>query len=1134
MRFASRSACLSLVLLIAAVTTAVADELAINVLSNRADLISGDDALVEVVVPANVATADVHVALNGVDVTSSFGLTVSGRFLGLVTGLDLGDNDIEASVTAPTLHPSVVITVTNHPIGGPVFAGAQLQPWVCARKVATSVLVTVPNTALSANVTTRVSGLNDDPVDAQCNTPPTLAFFYQPKALEGSNCNFTNQGANACFIAYDVNNPPAEADVANFTNDRGDTVKSIILLEKGTINRTIYQLVTFYDPTKPNTPQAPQTGWNRKLLWNFGASSGTSRFESPPGTGVFNTTALSRGFMIASASLTDHGTNANDQLGAETVAMLKEQITETYGEIRYTMGAGCSGGSIMQYNIAAAYPGLLQGIQPNCTFPDTLTTAIEVAECGMLQGNYFTAAPGNTLTTAQRGAILGHNTTNYCTAWNAAFLPSGNPATPANCGSGWPAALTYNAVSRPQGVRCEVFDHDVAMLGTFVDTDGNTKANQPFDNVGVQYGLKALQNGTITAEQFVQLNEGAGSYTADQIFRKPQRAVASLGTLHTVYSGSLVSDGRQLAKTAIIDLRGNNTALDIHLNWRSWSVRDRLDKANGHHGNMVIWATGAQANTPGAAMLLRSFNTMDAWLANIEADQSNVPLEQKIVNDKPPLAVDLCTAGNGATEASIVDVGLGTPACPVQYTLSPRQAAGGPLSEDVFKCQLKTLDFASPDYNGIAFSVAQQGRLAAVFPNGVCDWTLAGVGQVPADGWTTFANGPGGQPLGAVPTSDTVPPVCSDGIVRGESCDDGDTDAGDGCSATCVVEAGWTCDGSPSTCSSICGDGLVVGGEACDDGNPNAADGCSSSCAVETGWTCGGAPSACTAICGDGLVLGAEGCDEGGANGSAAGCCGAACQPKASGASCDDGNACTTSDTCNGANACVGGAAPNCDDANSCTVDACVPATGCTHDGPARDGFACDDGNGCSSGDVCAGGVCGGTIGDDTDGDGYCDASEAASGCNANDAREIPPQSAVFGGAPSNGAGNILITFLAPTTKTIAKATDPSCATVGVCGGNGFCTAGKIADPCAADADCNQVAGTCRVVVNYAAVPLTLRKPVTLGKTELTSFEPLTPGCSRKVDIVLDPAAQSTTLKLNVSGTVSGKARRDTDNFRYR
>ncbi len=47
-----------------------------------------------------------------------------------------------------------------------------------------------------------------------------------------------------------------------------------------------------------------------------------------------------------------------------------------------------------------------------------------------------------------------------------------------------------------------------------------------------------------------------------------------------------------------------------------------------------------------------------------------------------------------------------------------------------------------------------------------------------------------------------TPVVCGDGVRNGaEACDDGDTDDGDGCSAMCVVEAGFICDtASPSAC----------------------------------------------------------------------------------------------------------------------------------------------------------------------------------------------------------------------------------------------------------------------------------------------------------------------------------------------
>jgi hypothetical protein len=253
------------------------------------------------------------------------------------------------------------------------------------------------------------------------------------------------------------------------------------------------------------------------------------------------------------------------------------------------------------------------------------------------------------------------------------------------------------------------------------------------------------------------------------------------------------------------------------------------------------------------------------------------------------------------------------------------------------------------------------------------------------------------------------------------------------------------------------------------------------------------------------------------------------------GSSCDDGEICTANDTCNGANVCVGGAAPSCDDGDICTADSCLVGTGCQHDTAPRDGFACADGNACTSGDVCAGGVCAGITGADTDGDGYCDADENARGCNPNDAAEIPPQPPVFGGIPVNGAANFLVTWVVPTSRGVVKASDPSCASVGVCGAGGFCTAGKIADPCTVAADCNQAANTCRVVANYADVPdLTARRPFLINRTPVPAFEPLTGGCTRKVDVVLDPARHMNVLKVKVSGTVDGHTCRDSDTFTYR
>lgn len=41
----------------------------------------------------------------------------------------------------------------------------------------------------------------------------------------------------------------------------------------------------------------------------------------------------------------------------------------------------------------------------------------------------------------------------------------------------------------------------------------------------------------------------------------------------------------------------------------------------------------------------------------------------------------------------------------------------------------------------------------------------------------------------------------------------------------------------------VCGDWIVAPSETCDDGNTNNGDGCSSTCLVENGWACGGDPN---------------------------------------------------------------------------------------------------------------------------------------------------------------------------------------------------------------------------------------------------------------------------------------------------
>jgi fibro-slime domain-containing protein len=107
----------------------------------------------------------------------------------------------------------------------------------------------------------------------------------------------------------------------------------------------------------------------------------------------------------------------------------------------------------------------------------------------------------------------------------------------------------------------------------------------------------------------------------------------------------------------------------------------------------------------------------------------------------------------------------------------------------------------------------------------------------------------------------SLPTGCGDGVATpAETCDDGNTLGGDGCSAACRVEPGFKCSGSPSKCSrTTCGDGKKEGSESCDDGNTVPFDGCSEDCQVEPACKSG---EGCASQCGDGIVLGEE-CDDG-------------------------------------------------------------------------------------------------------------------------------------------------------------------------------------------------------------------------------------------------------------------------------
>jgi hypothetical protein len=415
---------------------------------------------------------------------------------------------------------------------------------------------------------------------------------------------------------------------------------------------------------------------------------------------------------------------------------------------------------MMQTVVASVMPGLLQGIQTGVSYPDAVSTWIETRDCGLL-GMFYQTPAGTTLSTADRAALEGKPNT-YCNAWIGSFLSPQVPTRAANCGTGFPAAIVYDPLLRPNGVRCSIHDMMVNIFGTVVDTDRNTKPKIPYDNAGVQYGLQALKSGAITPEQFVQVNETVGAYDSDMNWTAGLAATPTVpaprfralpDVFPQIYRSGLLDKAANLAKVTIIDLRPN-LGPDIHQPWRSMEKRARLDATNGTHANHVIRGSGTST---GAALTAQAFKMTDRWLAAIEADKSSATIEQKVLTNKPADVHDGCYANAGATNADLTTELLITdPACPIAAPLtqtSPHIVAGGPLSEDIFKCQLKPFDAVSADYGSVVFTAGQITRLRAVFPDGVCDWTKPGAGQTSQWVPTSFMNGPSGATIPAAPSS---------------------------------------------------------------------------------------------------------------------------------------------------------------------------------------------------------------------------------------------------------------------------------------------------------------------------------------------------------------------------------------------
>jgi hypothetical protein len=685
-------------------SVAVAAGVEVRVLSGRADMVTGGDALVE----TNAAPEKFHARLNRQDITSSFrpGKT-TGTLTARIEGLKIGRNTLEVK----SAKGSAKLELTNYPITGPVFSGPHQKPFVCQ---------------------TEQAGLGA-PLDGDCSAKTIVIYVYkstQPAAPAGRG----GQAPGALPSGFKPFDPsaPRPADLAQTATRDGKTVDYIVRRERGTINRAIYEIAFLHVPGQPlPDPWNGTPGWNGRLVYSFGGGCAAGYHQGGVGGGV-NDAQLAAGYATAMSSLNVFGNNCNDVISAETLMMVKEHFIEQFGVPEHTIGTGPSGGSMQQHLIAQNYPGLLDGITPSLSYPDITTVMSNVTDCTLLAHAFDTGT--QMWMEEQKTAVSGFATWGTCArVWNRSFTPAWVLAT--SCETVVTKSLVYDAKTNPTGVRCDLYDNQVNVFGRDPKTGF---ARRTLDNVGVQYGLMAFNAGKITTEQFLELNQNIGGFDQDGII-VADRTKADRIALRTAYeTGRVNSGGGSLGSIPIIDSRVYvDPSGDIHDSFRSFATRARLMASNGRADNQIILRTPPRGAPGGAGALVDPISLMDSWLDNIAKDQSKDSLPVKVARNKPPEAADACWTDKGekiAEPASYTSDG----GCNQLYPphADPRIASGGPLADDVLKCVLKPID--ARDYKQTLTS-DQIGRLKTIFPDGVCDYARPGVEQRRLSGtWKTF------------------------------------------------------------------------------------------------------------------------------------------------------------------------------------------------------------------------------------------------------------------------------------------------------------------------------------------------------------------------------------------------------------
>lgn len=654
---------------------------------------------------------------------------------------------------------------------GPVetlFSGPSTYPFLCGENTVTNAQPLVDNHngegipvfALddTGNQTNEVIGYSRD-----CSHATSVSYYYRS----------TQDGA-----FHPLEN--ANNDIDQVTVN-GKTTDFVVRLETGTINRFFYAIAALRGDSE--TADKPTiSNWNKRLIYQFRGGVGVGRRQGNMSRKAIierREDQLARGYAVVYSTANQTSNHYNIWLAEDTARRLKKQFIALYDEPMYTVGIGGSGGAIQQYLLAQNAPGVLDAALPLYSYPDMVSQTTYVFDCEPLEYFFDVVAADNPRwkDVTEREAVIGLASQKefdhrFKALENVAALFDGRYRNTAEgsseCVQGWRGLVPL--VNNPNFVHfSQSFADPVARnthwthwedLRDFYGAGPDGYANSAWDNQGVQYGLEALKKGEISIDEFLRLNATIGGWKAPteqggeklwfmngdvfpvelsvwsehnmnlgSLDNPAPRSVASVEAIEGIYRSGHVFLGD--VEIPIVDVRHYlEGELDMHHSLASFSSRERIRRARGHSDNQLIWMSHKGYDPVDEAL-----DIIDHWMQRIIEHP-----EMGVTGNKPVEATDRCFDKNGNVMAAGPSVWDGSwnnkpeGACMQKYPIysTPRQVAGGPITGDIFKCELQPLEraIAKNTYGVASAAVVEHIEdMRRVFPDGVCNFNAPDVGR---------------------------------------------------------------------------------------------------------------------------------------------------------------------------------------------------------------------------------------------------------------------------------------------------------------------------------------------------------------------------------------------------------------------